>query len=142
MIILPRQARDKYRENSRKKEMRFLADPRQRHVQHSVLGRQAAGSEAAWPHGAKNATFCAAIYISKRTFYQDRLGTNLGKVEKRVAFLQDPIVNGMAQLKSEDNSQLTPSLYHYVIYINTDILYIYNITMRLKLIRINTRSIS
>jgi hypothetical protein len=59
-----------------------------------------------------------------------------------VAFLQDPIVNGMAQLKSEDNSQLTPSLYHYVIYINTDILYIYNITMRLKLIRINTRSIS
>jgi hypothetical protein len=35
--------------------------------------------------GAKNATFCA-IYILKRTFYQDRLGTNIGKPQKRVAF--------------------------------------------------------
>jgi hypothetical protein len=35
--------------------------------------------------GTKNATFCA-IYTHKRTFYQDRLGTNIGKVEKRVAY--------------------------------------------------------
>ena len=35
--------------------------------------------------GAKNATFCDAMYIYKRSFYQDRLGTNIGKVEKRVA---------------------------------------------------------
>ena len=38
--------------------------------------------------GAKNATFCA-IYIQNRTFYQDRLGTNIGKVEKRVAFFAE-----------------------------------------------------
>eukprot|EP01046_Picozoa_sp_COSAG06_P119267 COSAG06_NODE_66511_length_254_cov_0.664516_1_plen_84_part_11 len=36
-------------------------------------------------YGGKNATFCA-IYISNRTFYQDRLGTNIGKTQKRVAF--------------------------------------------------------
>jgi hypothetical protein len=35
--------------------------------------------------GAENATSCA-IYSLKRSFYQDRLGTNIGKVEKRVAF--------------------------------------------------------
>jgi hypothetical protein len=35
--------------------------------------------------GAKNATFCA-IYIEKRSFCQDRLGTNIGKTQKRVAF--------------------------------------------------------
>jgi hypothetical protein len=35
--------------------------------------------------GAKNAFF-GAIYTYKRSFYQDRLGTNIGKVEKRVAF--------------------------------------------------------
>ena len=35
--------------------------------------------------GAKNATFCA-IYTLKRSFYHDRLGTNIGKVETRVAF--------------------------------------------------------
>ena len=36
--------------------------------------------------GAKNAIFVPFLYIYKRTFYQDRLGTNIGKVEKRVAF--------------------------------------------------------
>jgi hypothetical protein len=35
--------------------------------------------------GAKNATFCA-VYIQNASFYQDRLGTDIGKVEKRVAF--------------------------------------------------------
>ena len=35
--------------------------------------------------GAKNATFCA-IYIYNVSFCQDRLGTNIGKLEKRVAF--------------------------------------------------------
>jgi hypothetical protein len=32
--------------------------------------------------GAKNATFCA-IYTLKRSFYHDRLGINIGKVEKK-----------------------------------------------------------
>ena len=32
----------------------------------------------------KNATFCA-MYILNASFYQDRLGTNIGKAEKRVA---------------------------------------------------------
>ena len=36
--------------------------------------------------GAKNATFCA-IYIQNRTFYQDRLGTNIGKALKKRAEL-------------------------------------------------------
>jgi hypothetical protein len=35
--------------------------------------------------GKKNATFAPFIY-KKRTFYQDRLGTNIGKTQKRVAF--------------------------------------------------------
>jgi hypothetical protein len=36
--------------------------------------------------GAKNVTFCA-IYTQKRSFYRDRLGTNIGKaLQKRVAF--------------------------------------------------------
>ena len=29
-----------------------------------------------------------AIYISKRSFYQDRLGTNIGKLKKRTVFPQ------------------------------------------------------
>jgi hypothetical protein len=48
--------------------------------------------------GAKNATFCA-IYIQNRTFYQDRLGTNIGKVEKRVAFF----AGRHAQIPADDN---------------------------------------
>jgi hypothetical protein len=35
--------------------------------------------------GAKNAFLGSHLYI-KRSFYQDRLGTNIGKVEKKVAF--------------------------------------------------------
>jgi hypothetical protein len=42
--------------------------------------------------GAKNATFCAtfSICIKTRSFYQDRLGTNIGKaaLRKRTVFLQ------------------------------------------------------
>jgi hypothetical protein len=33
--------------------------------------------------GAKTATFCA-IHIQNASFYQDRLGTNIGKTQKRV----------------------------------------------------------
>ena len=44
---------------------------------------------AAYSHdnGAENASFCA-ILIMKRSFYQDRLGTNIGKEhsKQRVAF--------------------------------------------------------
>eukprot|EP01046_Picozoa_sp_COSAG06_P073673 COSAG06_NODE_22146_length_732_cov_3.515008_1_plen_64_part_10 len=36
------------------------------------------------PHGAKNATSCA-IYIKNASFYQDKLGTNIEKTQKRVA---------------------------------------------------------
>ena len=36
----------------------------------------------------RNATFCA-IYISNALFYQDRLGTNIRKTQKRVAFRID-----------------------------------------------------
>jgi hypothetical protein len=35
--------------------------------------------------GANNATFCA-IYTLNASFYQDRLGTNMGKTQNRVAF--------------------------------------------------------
>ena len=42
-----------------------------------------------WNIGAKNATFCA-ICIEERTLSQDRLGTHIGKVEKRVAFCAGP----------------------------------------------------
>jgi hypothetical protein len=39
--------------------------------------------------GEKNVTFCA-IYILKRSFYQDRLGTNIGKTPKKDVFLRHP----------------------------------------------------
>jgi hypothetical protein len=42
------------------------------------------------PPGAKDATFCAS-YTFKRSFYQDRLGTNIGKALKtewRFSFLR------------------------------------------------------
>jgi hypothetical protein len=39
--------------------------------------------------GAKNATFCA-IYVQNVSFYQDRLGTNIGKaLKKSVVFRRD-----------------------------------------------------
>ena len=38
--------------------------------------------------GAKNATFCA-VYKKRASFCQDRLGTNIGKTQKRVAFFAD-----------------------------------------------------
>jgi len=37
-------------------------------------------------YGKKNATFCAISIYKMHLFYQDRLGTYIGKVEKRVAF--------------------------------------------------------
>jgi hypothetical protein len=36
-------------------------------------------------NGAKNAFFCAILY-PKRSFYQDRLGTNIGKTPKKMCF--------------------------------------------------------
>jgi len=48
------------------------------------------------PIGAKNGTFCA-IYTLKRSFYQDRLGTNIGKVDKRVAFLLGLIASAVVR---------------------------------------------
>ena len=44
--------------------------------------------------GAKNAIFVPFIYIYKRTFYQDRLGTNTGKSQIRVAFCAGVDPNG------------------------------------------------
>jgi hypothetical protein len=35
---------------------------------------------------AKNATLFGAIYVQKRSFCQDRLGTNIRKTPKKVAF--------------------------------------------------------
>jgi hypothetical protein len=37
-----------------------------------------------WKPGAKSATFCA-IYTLKRSFYQDRLGTNMAKTQRKSA---------------------------------------------------------
>ena len=54
----------------------------------SVFGRDEGGCEFTFTQqhiGAKNATFCA-IYIQNVSVYQDRLGTNIGKIQKRVAF--------------------------------------------------------
>ena len=34
----------------------------------------------------KRVHFLSRLYINTNIFYQDRLGTNIGKVEKRVAF--------------------------------------------------------
>jgi hypothetical protein len=65
--ILPRQARDKQRENSKK--CRFLAGGRDE---------------------GKKATrlFCDAIlYTKNSSFYQDRLGTNIGRTQKETRFL-------------------------------------------------------
>ena len=42
--------------------------------------------------GRENASFGAFLYY-KRSFYQDRLGTNIGKVEKRDTFLQAHVSN-------------------------------------------------
>jgi hypothetical protein len=42
--------------------------------------------------GAKNATFCA-IFIQKRSFYQDRLGTNIMEPQKRVVFFLGVFAN-------------------------------------------------
>jgi hypothetical protein len=44
-------------------------------------------------YGAKTATFCAML-IYNASFYQDRLGTNIGKVEKRVAFFAGDAEDG------------------------------------------------
>jgi hypothetical protein len=44
--------------------------------------------------GAKNATFCA-IYIYERSFCQDRLGTNMGKTQKRVAFFAGGAIDAL-----------------------------------------------
>jgi hypothetical protein len=35
---------------------------------------------------AKNATLFGAIYVQKRSFCQDRLGTNIRKTPKKMAF--------------------------------------------------------
>jgi hypothetical protein len=51
--------------------------------------------EEAWVVGpssllkVRNATFCDAIYIQNALFYQDRLGTNIGKLKKRWRFAQN-----------------------------------------------------
>jgi hypothetical protein len=40
---------------------------------------------------SKNGLFCA-IYISKRSFYQDRLGTNIGKHSKKNGVFSQGVV--------------------------------------------------
>jgi hypothetical protein len=41
--------------------------------------------------GAENASFEAIFNQKERSFCQDRLGTNIGKVEKKGRFLQDRV---------------------------------------------------
>ena len=49
----------------------------------ALQGDAGLAGQPAWsPDGAKNATFCA-IYIQNASFYQDRLGTNIGKTPKK-----------------------------------------------------------
>jgi hypothetical protein len=52
-----------------------------------VFCRQAAPGDR-----CEKRTFCA-IYIEKRSFYQDRLGTNIGKTPKKDVFLRYGIRN-------------------------------------------------
>jgi hypothetical protein len=79
-------------------------------------------------HGAKKLYFLSHLYIKKGTFYQDRLGTNIGKVEQRVAFfaenidLVDQAIATLADLgativepDAKDNGLMTPSLRKYLL---------------------------
>jgi hypothetical protein len=95
-IILPRQARvklyregtqkEREREREREREMRFSC-VQQRHSFYNLASPLLAYD---WllEYGEKNVTFCA-IYIYKRSFYQDRLGTNIGKTQKKDVFLRE-----------------------------------------------------
>jgi hypothetical protein len=78
-IFLPRQARDKHttsREKHSKKTLLFLCSSQVR--------------RSTWPRTQrrsvrKTRTFCAVL-IQERSFYQDRLGTNMGKAQKEMPF--------------------------------------------------------
>jgi hypothetical protein len=72
MTSLPRQARDKHRKRALKKEDNL-----------TVFLLQAFSSLSLLQVIAENALFAPFIYIYKRSFNQERLGTNIGKALKK-----------------------------------------------------------
>jgi hypothetical protein len=79
VIILPRQARDKHRESTRKREAFFAgAAAATDGPERANRSLEALTSAAV---GAINASFLPRFYTKKRSFCQDRLGTNIGKFE-------------------------------------------------------------
>eukprot|EP01046_Picozoa_sp_COSAG06_P006582 COSAG06_NODE_310_length_17775_cov_9.971374_25_plen_130_part_00 len=84
--ILPRQARDKHtrKPQEREREREWCVSRMQGVVDIALTSLQAY-MEMPDPSECsvrKNATFCA-IHVLKRTFYQDRLGTSIGKTQKK-----------------------------------------------------------
>jgi hypothetical protein len=79
-IVLPRQARDRRRKNLRKDAFPC----RGLNVDYNAgwLRQEVNQYLDVPPEVAKTPPFCA-ILQQKSSFYQDRLGTNIGKVEKR-----------------------------------------------------------
>ena len=89
---LPRQARDKHEENSTKKE-------KERGVFRTTIGVIAVveGGEilvCAKRNALSRSTFLlfSAVYIEMRSFYQDRLGTNIGTALKKTTVCNIPCV--------------------------------------------------
>eukprot|EP01046_Picozoa_sp_COSAG06_P004389 COSAG06_NODE_182_length_20899_cov_89.175048_22_plen_318_part_00 len=79
MIVLPRQALDKHRENSQKRYV-FIYQCRR--------GRCGARIAMASPTSQPGAEtlFLSHLYIKMPSFYQDRLGTNIGKTQNNTRF--------------------------------------------------------
>ena len=58
---------------------------------------------AARRQGKETRLFAIPFYILKRSFYQDKLGTNIAKtLKKRDAFLQGDVADGSAPSKPKD----------------------------------------
>jgi hypothetical protein len=74
--MLPRQARDKHKENSNN-----------RPFSHRSLSARSTSllcsTELAWGSGCEKRHFLEPLIYKNRTFYQDRLGTNIGKALKK-----------------------------------------------------------
>ena len=82
MIVLPRQAPDKHRGNSKKRPVLLTARLYFRRSDNLLV------SGEVLDYGAKNAPL-KAVFISKQSFCQDRLGTNMRKNvlrKKRLVF--------------------------------------------------------
>eukprot|EP01046_Picozoa_sp_COSAG06_P010946 COSAG06_NODE_612_length_13800_cov_14.100650_13_plen_112_part_00 len=82
--ILPRQARDKHRETALKKQTSvFLQAPLGSTGCGTIVCVTCTGMSAV----GKNGLFEMPFIHKKRAFYQDRLGTNMGKLEKERPFV-------------------------------------------------------